>query len=146
MTEHPVANLLHPSKHGVHGVSCSAHVFAQKQHVRRTFVRTFTTHPNPEPHPRLGDPELLPGPAAAAFIFTAPPALASVSTRLKIPLVRRPSLSLLAMIHPTPVVNEYGSASAASQSSESAAQYIIQNFNSGPRIRVVGAILHPTRT
>ena len=34
-------------KHGVHGLSCAAHVFAQKQHVRRTFVRTFTI---PPPH------------------------------------------------------------------------------------------------
>ena len=39
-----------------------------------------------------------------------------------------------------PVVVEFGS------ESESAAQYIIQNLNSSPRIRVVGAILHPTRT
>ena len=66
------------TKHGVHGVSCSAHVFAQKQHFLRTFVRTFTTHLNPgptPPHSRLSDPELL-----QQLIFTAPPALASVST------------------------------------------------------------------
>ena len=54
------------NKHGVHGVSCAAHVFAQKQHVRRTVVRTFTippphctpSHPTP-PHPRFSAPELL---------------------------------------------------------------------------------------
>ena len=38
------------------------YVFAQKQHVLRTFVSTFTTHlhsgPTP-PHSRLSDPELL---------------------------------------------------------------------------------------
>ena len=39
-----------------------------------------------------------------------------------------------------PVVVEFGS------ESESAAQYIIQNLNSSPRIRVVGAILQLTRT
>ena len=44
------------------------------------------------------------------------------------------------VIHRNPVVVEFGS------ESESAAQYIIQNLNSSPRIRVVGAILHPTRT
>ena len=46
----------------MHGASCWAHVFAPKQHVRRTFVRTFTTHPNPgttPPHSRLNNPELL---------------------------------------------------------------------------------------
>ena len=46
----------------VHWVSCSAHVFAQKQHVWCTFVLTFTTQPNlgPTPaHSRLSDPELL---------------------------------------------------------------------------------------
>ena len=47
-------------------------------HVWHTFVHTFTTHPNPAPPPpnfRLIDPELL-----QQLIFTAPPALPSVST------------------------------------------------------------------
>ena len=51
------------TKHGVHGVSCAAHIikfFAQVQHVLRTVVRTFTMpppialppHPTPS-HPRF---------------------------------------------------------------------------------------------
>ena len=98
-------------KHGVHEVSCSAHVFAQKQHVRRTFVRTFTTHPNPgptPPHSRLSHPELL----HFHLHCTSSTCFRLHTIDLLNTPVRRPSLSLLAMIHPKPVVIEFGSKSA----------------------------------
>ena len=136
----------------MHGASCSAHVFHKKQHARRMFVRKITTHPNPgptPPHSRLGDPDSELLQQRLYLHCTSSTCFRLHTIELLNTSVRRPSLSLLAMIHPNSVVIEFGSESAwqRTSGSESAWQRTSlssESKNSSHRIRVrVGGPAYP---